>query len=111
MEDGAHLVVEDCFHKSKEHGKESALLRVGKVDDLDKSWQHMTILANATNKKNYAVHRLMMARVLHDTHPRIRSLLDHDRVYRETDKPCTGRGKGTIIERVALVNLLPSCNT
>jgi hypothetical protein len=75
-------------------------MRIGKVDDLDKSWRHMSILARATNKTNYSIYGLMMARVLFDTVPWVRSLLDNDRTYRETDKPCTGRGKGTVIERV-----------
>jgi hypothetical protein len=75
-------------------------IRIGKADDLDKSWRHMTILANTCNKGNYAIYGLMMSKVLHDTHPWVRALMDKDRTYRETDLPCSGRGKGCIIEGV-----------
>ena len=76
-------------------------VRTAKIDDMDKAWKHMSLLANATNKTNYAVYGMMMDMILHDTHAWPRALMDHDRTFRETDKPCTGRPKGTIVERVS----------
>lgn len=81
-------------------------MRIADVEWLDWSWVYTSVLARACNKTNYAKYGVLMDRVLHGTHPWIRAYLDKHRTYRETDKPCTGRGGETPIERVGTLSCM-----
>ena len=80
-------------------------MRTGDSNELDKAWMYTTLLSRPAGKKNYAKYGLMMQVVLYDTHPWIRAVIRGERTYRETDLPCTGRGKGTVVERVGTAQL------
>ena len=75
-------------------------MRIGDSAELDKAWMYTTLLSRPAGKKNYAKYGLMMQIVLCDTHPWVRQVIKNERTFRETEIPCTGRGKGVIIERV-----------
>ena len=80
-------------------------MRTGDSNELDKAWMYTTLLSRPAGKKNYAKYGLMMQMVLYDTHPWIRAVIRGERTYRETDLPCTGRGKGVVVERVGTAQL------
>jgi hypothetical protein len=68
---------------------------------LDWSWVYTSVLARACNKTNYAKYGVFMDRLLKLCHPWVRNYFDKHRTYRNTDKPCTGVGAETAIEKVS----------
>jgi hypothetical protein len=68
--------------------------------ELNKAWMYTTLLSRPAGKTNYAKYGLMMQIVLYDTHPWVSQMIRSERTFRESNLPCTGRGKGVIIERV-----------
>lgn len=81
-------------------------MRVGDNAELDKAWMWTSLLARASNKKNYAKYGVMMEVVFRETHPWVREMMTAERTFRESDSPCTGRGKGVVVERVSDHNII-----
>jgi hypothetical protein len=75
-------------------------MRVADNTELDRAWMYTTLLGRPAGKKNYAKYGVMMQITMWGTHPWVRAVIRGERTFRETDKPCTGRGKGVVVERV-----------
>jgi hypothetical protein len=76
-------------------------MRVGDNEELDRAWMWTTLLGRPAGKTNYAKYGLMSVITMWGTHPWVRKVVTGERTFRETDAPCTGRGKGVVVERVS----------
>lgn len=70
------------------------------TENMDKAWQWMLISALACNKTHYSRYACMVAHVRHDSHPWVQATLTKFRTYHETTNKSSGRGFGTLIEKV-----------
>jgi hypothetical protein len=82
---------------------DKSAMRTANSEELNWAWLYTTILGRACNKRNYAKYGIMMDKVINDSHPWVKILMEKYRTFRVTDRPCTGVGKETGIEQVSLL--------
>ena len=90
-----------CFYGCTFSLRDKFSMRMADSEWLDWSWVYTSVLARACNKTNYAKYGVFMDRLLKLCHPWVRNYFDKHRTYRNTDKPCTGVGAETAIEKVS----------